>query len=53
MLDMLPNLNISIYVHTYNTYIGVSVTMAGQTPALQQNWQSTEKSQIFKEKHNI
>ena len=28
-------------------------TMAGQTPALQQNWQSSEKSQHFKEKHNI
>ena len=28
-------------------------TMAGQTPALQQNLQSTEKSQHIKEKHNI
>ena len=28
-------------------------TMAGQTPALQQNLQSSEKSQHFKEKHNI
>ena len=27
--------------------------MAGQTPALQQNFQSSEKSQNFKEKHNI
>ena len=27
-------------------------TMAGQTPALQQNYQSSEKSH-FKEKHNI
>ena len=26
---------------------------AGRTPALQQNWQSSEKSQIFKEKHYI
>ena len=26
---------------------------AGQTPALRQNWQSSEKSQQFKEKHNI
>ena len=26
---------------------------AGRTPALQQNWQSSEKSQHFKEKHNI
>ena len=26
---------------------------AGRTPALQQNWQSSEKSQNFKEKHNI
>ena len=34
--------------------LGVSVyTMAGQTPALQQNLQSSEKSQHFKEKHNI
>ena len=29
-------------------------SMAGQTPALQQqNWQSSEKSKHFKEKHNI
>ena len=28
-------------------------TVAGQTPALQQNLQSSEKSQHFKEKHNI
>ena len=27
--------------------------MAGQTPALQQNRQSLEKSKHFKEKHNI
>ena len=27
--------------------------MAGQTPALQQNLQSSEKAQYFKEKHNI
>ena len=26
---------------------------AGRTPALQQNWQSSEKSQNYKEKHNI
>ena len=26
---------------------------AGRIPALQQNWQSSEKSQNFKEKHNI
>ena len=26
---------------------------AGRTPALQQNWQSLEKSPNFKEKHNI
>ena len=26
---------------------------AGRTPALQQNWQSSEKSQNFHEKHNI
>ena len=25
----------------------------GQTPALQQNWKSSEKAQHFKEKHNI
>ena len=32
-------------------FLGVSVsgTMAGQTPALQQDWQSSEKSQHFKE----
>ena len=28
-------------------------TMAGKTHALQQNWQSSEKSQHFKEKRNI
>ena len=28
-------------------------TMAGQTPVLQPNWQSSEISQHFKEKHNI
>ena len=27
--------------------------MAGRTPALQQNWQSSEKSQHFKEKTTI
>ena len=27
-------------------------TMAGQKPGLQQNWQSSENSQHFKEKHN-
>ena len=27
--------------------------MAGRTPALQQNWQSLEKSQLFKEKNTI
>ena len=27
--------------------------MAGRAPALQQIWQSSEKSQHFKEKHNI
>ena len=27
--------------------------MASRTPALQQNWQSSEKSKHFKEKHNI
>ena len=27
--------------------------MAGRTPALQQNWQSSEKSQHFKEKNPI
>ena len=27
--------------------------MAGRTPGLQQNQQSSEKSQYFKEKHNI
>ena len=27
--------------------------MAGKTPALQQNWQSPEKSQHFKEKNTI
>ena len=27
--------------------------MAGRTPALQQNWQSSEKSQHFKEKKTI
>ena len=28
-------------------------TMAGQTAVMRQNWQSSEKSQYFKEKHNI
>ena len=27
--------------------------MAGRTPALQQNWQSWEKSKCFKEKHPL
>ena len=31
----------------------VMYTMAGQTPALQQNWQSSEKSKHFKEINNI
>ena len=30
----------------------VYTLQAGRTPALQQNWQSSEKSQNFKEKHN-
>ena len=31
----------------------VYTRQAGRTPALQQNWQSSEKSHNFKEKHNI
>ena len=31
----------------------VYTRQAGRKPALQQNWQSSEKSQNFKEKHNI
>ena len=31
----------------------VYTNQAGRTPALQQNWQSSEKSQKFKEKHQI
>ena len=31
----------------------VYTNQAGRTPALQQNWQSPEKSQHLKEKHNI
>ena len=37
-----PSVSVCLYTH-----------QAGRTPALQQNWQSTEKSQNFKEKHNI
>ena len=33
----------SVYTHTHQE---------GSTPALQQNWQSLEKCQNFKEKHN-
>ena len=33
--------SVSVCVHTH---------LAGRTPALQQNWQSSEKSQNFKEK---
>ena len=35
---------VSVCVYTYQ---------AGRKPALQQNWQSSEKSQNYKEKHNI
>ena len=31
----------------------VYTRQAGRTPALQQNWQSSENSKIFKEKHDI
>ena len=36
----------------YSVFLGVSVCthQAGRTSALQQNWQSSEKSQSFKEK---
>ena len=35
--------------------LGVSVytLQAGKTPALQQNWQSSEKLHFLKKKHNI
>ena len=33
--------------------ISTMYAMVGETPALQQNWQSSEKSEHSKEKHNI
>ena len=37
-----PSVSVCVYTH-----------QTGRIPALQQNWQSLEKSQNFKEKHNI
>ena len=45
ILKFIPNSGLSRFP------LGVSVfTIVGQTPALQQNWQSSEKSKHFKEK---
>ena len=46
-LAFLCFLSVSVCVHTPGTH------QAGRTPALQQNWQSSENSKNFKEKHNI
>ena len=47
ILKYIPNSGLSRFP------LGISVCVAGQTTALQQNWQSSEKSQHFEEKHNI
>ena len=44
------------FIYIFLCFLSVTVcvhTPGNRTPALQQNWQGSEKSKIFKEKHNI